>query len=93
MNQVINVVRESTSETLSFSMNFKPKSSGTYGICLDNRSSRFTSKTVQVRVRRVNMGINHSNHSVIVQFELILILPILTLPSALHCTARSWMYG
>ena len=71
MNQVINVVRESTSETLSFSMNFKPKSSGTYGICLDNRSSRFTSKTVQVRVRRASMGINDSNHSVIVQFELL----------------------
>jgi hypothetical protein len=48
---------------------------------------------VQVRVRRLQTGIIHSNHSVIEQFELILILPILTRPPVLYCTALSWMCG
>ena len=48
VTELINVQRESESETLSFSTTFKPKSPGTYGICLDNRNSRFVSKNVQV---------------------------------------------
>ena len=48
VTETIDVAKESESETLSFTMDFKPKSSGTYAICLDNRSSRFLPKIVQV---------------------------------------------
>lgn len=62
VTEVINVVRESTSETLSFSMDFKPKTSGTFGICLDNRNSRFMSKHVQV-CRRSSKRLSNQEYS------------------------------
>lgn len=51
MSESVDVAKESESETLSFTMDFKPKSPGTYAICLDNRNSRFLPKIVQLDVR------------------------------------------
>ena len=42
---------ESQSETLTYQFDFKPKSPGSYAICLDNRESRFFPKLVQLDVR------------------------------------------
>ena len=39
---------ESRSNTLTYVIDFKPKEYGSYGICLDNRESRFFPKIVQV---------------------------------------------
>jgi len=51
VSESVDVAKESESETLSFTMDFKPKSPGTYAICLDNRNSRFLPKIVQLDVR------------------------------------------
>eukprot|EP00596_Hydrurales_sp_CCMP1899_P007539 CAMPEP_0119036442 /NCGR_PEP_ID=MMETSP1177-20130426/4149_1 /TAXON_ID=2985 /ORGANISM="Ochromonas sp, Strain CCMP1899" /LENGTH=184 /DNA_ID=CAMNT_0006996317 /DNA_START=17 /DNA_END=569 /DNA_ORIENTATION=- len=51
VSEQITVAKESESETLSFNMDFKPEDSGTFGICLDNRNSRFMTKNVQLDVK------------------------------------------
>lgn len=51
VEEVVDVIKEVNSETLTFTMDFKPKKSGTYGFCLDNRKSYFQSKNVQLDVR------------------------------------------
>jgi hypothetical protein len=56
VKETINVAKEVDSETLSFLMDFKPEKAGTYGVCLDNRKSRFVSKLVQVLLYEI-----HSN--------------------------------
>lgn len=48
MRERIDAKIESRSETLTYVIDFKPKDPGSYGICLDNRNSRFFSKIVQV---------------------------------------------
>lgn len=47
-HDMITATKESDSETLTYSTEFKPEKPGTYAICLDNRKSRFMSKVVQV---------------------------------------------
>ena len=48
VKESIDVIKETESESQTFVTEFKPKSPGTYAFCLDNRGSRFLSKTVQV---------------------------------------------
>ena len=48
VKESINVIKETESDSQTFVTEFKPKSPGTYAFCLDNRNSRFLSKTVQV---------------------------------------------
>ena len=48
VKESIDVIKETESESQTFVTEFKPKSPGTYAFCLDNRNSRFLSKTVQV---------------------------------------------
>lgn len=48
VKEAVDVIKETESESQTFVMEFKAKSSGTYAFCLDNRASRFLSKNVQV---------------------------------------------
>lgn len=50
VKEAIDVIKETESDSQTFVTEFKPKSPGTYAFCLDNRSSRFLSKTVQFDV-------------------------------------------
>lgn len=47
----IDAANEVASETLTFTMDFKPKLPGSYAFCLDNRNSHFLAKNVQLDVR------------------------------------------
>ena len=49
----VDVEKESTSESSTYSTELKPESPGTYGICLDNRSAHFLTKYVQFDVRNL----------------------------------------
>lgn len=53
VQEVIDMSRETLSESQTFVMDFKPKLSGTYGICLDNRYDKKHSKLVHLDVRQV----------------------------------------
>jgi len=44
----IDAYKEAASDNLTYTTDFKPGKPGTYAICLDNRNSRFSSKSVQV---------------------------------------------
>jgi len=44
----VDAAKEVESDTLTLTMDFKPKEAGTYGFCLDNRKAQFLSKVVQV---------------------------------------------
>ena len=76
VTETIDVAKESESETLSFTMDFKPKSSGTYAICLDNRSSRFLPKIVQVIVFVVCIVLTIQIHPDICFASLVFIIDI-----------------
>eukprot|EP01035_Chromulina_nebulosa_P026811 gene26811-35148_t len=47
VKESIDVFKETESESQTFEIEFKAKSPGTYAFCLDNRSARFLSKSVQ----------------------------------------------
>ena len=51
LSEKINPAKETQTETLTYTHNFKPTSAGSYAICLDNTGSRFTPKTVQIDIR------------------------------------------
>lgn len=51
MHASVDSTTELESETLTYQTEFKAEKAGTYAICLDNRKSRFISKTVQLDVR------------------------------------------
>jgi hypothetical protein len=51
VEEVVDAIKEINSDSLTFTMDFKPKKSGTYGFCLDNRKSYFQAKVVQLDVR------------------------------------------
>lgn len=53
VKEVIDMSRETLSETQTFVTDFKPKLPGTYGICLDNRYDKKHSKLVHLDVRQV----------------------------------------
>ncbi len=53
VQEVIDMSRETLSESQTFVMDFKPKMPGTYGICLDNRYDKKHSKLVHLDVRQV----------------------------------------
>lgn len=47
----VDSVKESDSDTSTFTADLKPSTPGTYGICLDNRNAHFLTKHVQLDVR------------------------------------------
>lgn len=53
VKEVIDMSRETLSESQTFVTDFKPKLPGTYGICLDNRYDKKHSKLVHLDVRQV----------------------------------------
>jgi hypothetical protein len=46
--ETIDAIKESESDTQSFVKEFSPETVGMYAVCMDNRKSHFTAKTVQV---------------------------------------------
>mmetsp|Transcript_8890 Transcript_8890/g.14785 ORF Transcript_8890/g.14785 Transcript_8890/m.14785 type:complete len:260 (-) Transcript_8890:258-1037(-) len=54
--ETIDSYKEVSSETLTYTTEFKPEKPGTYAICLDNRMSRFMSKVVQLDIRAITAG-------------------------------------
>lgn len=54
----IDAYKEAASDTLTYTTGFKPGKPGTYAICLDNRNSRFSSKSVQVSIDRQEVLFN-----------------------------------
>ena len=75
----IDAYKEAASDTLTYTTGFKPGKPGTYAICLDNRNSRFSSKSVQVSIDRQEVLFN-SIHSIAVTLESV-------------SNYYSWMFG
>jgi len=44
-------MQEIASDTLTFSLDFKPKATGTYAFCFDNKKSRFETKKISLDIR------------------------------------------
>ena len=55
-------MQEIASDTLTFSLDFKPKATGTYAFCFDNKKSRFETKKISLDIRNAHVLIHSPNH-------------------------------